>query len=377
MDLDNIYNNCKNIIRKIDESKDETRLSYIIYKNNIISDCKNHVINFIVKNFKFERNLVEKFWDIHLMDIDFLNQPRSSDKLDEMYFRNLKILSLLEYFKFLYLNTEPFILNFIFCVLIISKSFEKDVFWIKKLFENIFFNSEFYDENYINFLINGIYKISIPLIQNRISLCDIIKNKKLSIISFLNHFREKNKNLLKYYNIIQIDPVFYFIQLIFKNKTDKAKKLYPIIKSIENNSDYDVYIKIIELLKSNQIFDLDLIENIVLFFRNSIIDEKTLNKSLEYYLYFKFPILSMSDYYNFNIVKNRYEYKKFGREFEYKYIIYNYFCLFQNKFRNLILNREILCYKKFCINISKWENELKNNKDFINNYDLYKANLST
>lgn len=70
--------------------------------------------------------------------------------------------------------------------------------------------------------------------------------------------------------MVESDPIFYLIELLFEN-IKKAKKLYPIIKKINFCLDSVVYLKIISILINNSTIKLnvidDLIDNIVSFLK--------------------------------------------------------------------------------------------------------------
>lgn len=242
------------------------------------------------------------------------NKFEDSINDNEKFYYYLKIYSLLEDFKILYLNMDKKILKLLFCLIFFGKKKFFNIPLIENIFENKFFKSEFYGEIYKNFILNNIYPIMINLLKN----------------DFIN----LDKKLLKYYNTLEMGPLFYLIEILCENKFKKAEKIYPFIKIWIDKNDENIYIDTILLLMSNRTVDKNIIEKIFLFFNNNVKIDKNIFKEL---------------------FKNQEQFLTYDKT--YFKITENYFYIYdpliktykQQHFNYLFLESNIIIYYRFCI----------------------------
>lgn len=389
-----ILNNCVQKLKDLDFQKNKIGN---FYYNAIIEKKPNFydlLMNLLICELNFDTNIIRNFLKLYDSLVKEINKKKCDEKqifindifLNEIlknnhtikfneFFYHLKILSLLEYFKLIYLNVDKNILNFIFCFSFYTKYHQFDKYLIKFIFANFFFGTDFYEEKYKNFIINNIYPIIINLLNEKLNY---YKEDFLEQIKFF--YSKQGGKFLKYYNMIHISPYIYLIELLSENKFKKAEIIYSLIKKFFKIRDEDIYIDIMLLSISNRITEFKIIEKIVFFFKEEIkINKdnlkKTIKDSIQKFIEHDKNYLIFSDFnfYKYNLTNKTYEvcYVSFLNLFWNNLTVYNDFCLLENFFDIVIINDDLLYYEHFVEKISKYEKKLNNNKTFKQCFGLY------
>lgn len=400
MDPVEILNNCEKKFNELEYFKSE--FGTLEFKNLEFRSMSNNFKNFnsefeeyqfekylkmkelfliLTKDTVIEKFIFQKFFEIFISN-DIINSiGKNSNKLahNEIFIEYLKILYLIEYIKRLYLNIDKNILKFIFCFNLCNskQNYNKNV--IKILFEKIFFKIKYYEERYVNFILNEIYYIFNILLDENLNYLNIDYLKMVDL-----YYSDKiGKKMLKFHNMVEMGPLFYLTELICEDKIEQSIILYPLIKNITGYNDENIYINIIFLLLSNKLDDIKIIKKIVHFFKtqtkikkedfNNLLSNSKQNIIKYNKCYFKFSIFGC---YTFDPLNKKYSQNNRNILIinPVNTIIYNYFCLLHEIFDNIIINNNILHNKNFVKNISKYEEKLFENIYFKEYFELYKIN---
>lgn len=398
MDPVEIYKKCTNFFNLVDK-KDSDLKKY--YDNNYYR--KFNLLNYLIQEFNFDTKVVEKFLDLHKeIYQDIICECEIIHKINFGNFLNgVKILFLIEYYKELYGTVRKTVLKFIFSYLLNKnrKYLDSSRFHFYNLFEELFFKIEFYEEKYINFIKYDLYDI----LYNISNEYDMFFSSYIRYTQLNTKYRESFKKISKYYNMMEMGPNIYFLELLCENKIEKANLLYPIVRQIvcENDTekkdnfnnnfytyfdnspenDLKVYKQLILLLSSNRLTNFDIVNIIVSFFKNNFNINKT--KIQNMLLKEKEKIIN-NDKLFFELSENKYGYydplnKSYGilninsdKIFFINHIIYNYFCLLEGLYQNMIFNKELLFDGLFLKNILVFKKDLlDNNNTFENYYSQY------